>query len=127
MPLVRISLIKGKSREYIHAISEGVHQAMVDTYQVPDGDRFQLINQHEPEDFIYDPSYLGIQRTDDAVFIHITAGNWRNTATKKALYRAIADRLSRDPGVRPEDVQIVISSNERDEWSLGNGVASYLS
>ena len=127
MPLVRISLIRGKSREYIHAISEGVHQAMVDTYQVPDGDRFQLINQHEPEDFIYDPSYLGIQRTDDAVFIHITAGNWRNTATKKALYRAIADRLSRDPGVRPEDVQIVISSNERDEWSLGNGVASYLS
>jgi phenylpyruvate tautomerase PptA (4-oxalocrotonate tautomerase family) len=127
MPLVRIALIKGKSREYIHAISEGVHQAMVDTYQVPDGDRFQLINQHEPEDFIYDPSYLGIQRTDDAVFIHITAGNWRNTATKKALYRAIADRLSRDPGVRPEDVQIVISSNERDEWSLGNGVASYLS
>jgi phenylpyruvate tautomerase PptA (4-oxalocrotonate tautomerase family) len=118
MPLVRISLLKGKSRDYISAISEGVHQAMVDTYNVPGGDRFQLIHQHERDEFIYDPGYLGIQRTNDAVFIHITAGNWRNTATKQALYRAIADRLEKDPGLRREDVQIVISSNERDEWSL---------
>jgi phenylpyruvate tautomerase PptA (4-oxalocrotonate tautomerase family) len=126
MPLVRISLLKGKSRDYIRAISEGVHQAMVDTYKVPVGDRFQLIHQHQPDEFVYDPNYLGIHRTDDAVFIHITAGNWRDTATKKALYEAIADRLAKNPGIRREDVQIVISSNERDEWSLGNGVASYV-
>jgi phenylpyruvate tautomerase PptA (4-oxalocrotonate tautomerase family) len=126
MPLVRISLLKGKSREHIRAISEGVHQAMVETYNVPAGDRFQLIHQHERDEFVYDPAYLGIRRTDDAVFIHITAGNWRDTGTKKALYRAIADRLEQDPGLRREDIQIVISSNERDEWSLGNGVASYV-
>ena len=126
MPLVRVSLLKGKSRDYIRAISEGVHQAMVETYKVPAGDRFQLIHQHERDEFVYDPSYLGVQRTDSAVFIHIIAGNWRDTATKKALYRAIADRLEKDPGLRREDIQIVISSNERDEWSLGNGVASYV-
>jgi phenylpyruvate tautomerase PptA (4-oxalocrotonate tautomerase family) len=126
MPLVRISLLKGKSRDYVSAISEGVHQAMVETYQVPPGDRFQLIHQHERDEFVYDPSYLGIQRTDDGSVHPHHAGNWRDTAAKKALYRAIADRLAKDPGIRPEDVQIVISSNERDEWSLGNGVASYV-
>lgn len=126
MPLVRISLIKGKSREHIRAISEGVHQALIEAFNVPPGDRFQLIHQYEPDDFIYDPSYLGITRTDDVVFIHIVAGNWRDTPAKKALYKAIADRLAKDPGLRREDVQIILSPNARDEWSFGNGLASYV-
>ena len=126
MPLVYISLLKGKSREYIRAVADGVHQALVDTYNVPPDDRFQLIRQCEQDELIYDPQYLGIHRTDDLVFIHIIAGNWRDTPTKKALYEAIADRLVAQPGLRREDVQVVLSSNQRDEWSLGNGVASYV-
>lgn len=126
MPLVHISLLKGKSREHIRAIAEGVHQALIAAYGIPPGDRFQLIHQHEPEDFVYDADYLGIHRTGDVVFIHIVAGNWRDTAAKKALYKGIADRLVANPGLRREDVQVVLSSNERDEWSFGNGVASYI-
>jgi phenylpyruvate tautomerase PptA (4-oxalocrotonate tautomerase family) len=126
MPLVYISLLKGKPRDYIRAISDGIHQALIDTYNVPPGDRFQLIRQHEPEEFVYDADYLGIHRTDDVVFIHIVAGNWRDTATKKALYGAIADRLAEKPGLRREDVQVILSPNARDEWSLGNGLASYI-
>lgn len=126
MPLVHISLLKGKSREHIRAIAEGVHQALIEAYGIPPGDRFQLIHQHEPEDFVYDADYLGIHRTNDVVFIHIVAGNWRDTAAKKALYKGIADRLVANPGLRREDVQVVLSSNERDEWSFGNGVASYI-
>jgi phenylpyruvate tautomerase PptA (4-oxalocrotonate tautomerase family) len=126
MPLVRISLLKGKSNEHIRAIADGVHRALTTTYNVPVGDRFQLIQQHAPEELIYDSDYLGIHRTDDVVFIHIVAGDWRDTAQKTALYEAIADNLTKSPGLRREDVQVVLSSNARDEWSLGNGVASYL-
>ena len=126
MPLVRISLLKGKSREHIRAISDGVHQALVEAYNAPPQDRFQLIHQHEPDELVFDADYLGIHRTDDVVFIHIVAGNWRDTATKKALYKAIADRLAERPGLRREDVQVILSSNARDEWSFGNGVASYV-
>jgi phenylpyruvate tautomerase PptA (4-oxalocrotonate tautomerase family) len=126
MPLVRISLLKGKSKEHIRAISDGVHQALIDTYNVPPDDRFQLIDQHEPEEFVYDANYLGIHRTDDAVFIHIVAGNWRDTPAKKALYKAIADRLAENPGLRREDVQVILSPNARDEWSFGDGLASYV-
>jgi phenylpyruvate tautomerase PptA (4-oxalocrotonate tautomerase family) len=126
MPLVRISLLKGKSKEHIRAISDGVHQALIDAYNVPPDDRFQLIHQHEPDEFVYDAEYLGIHRTDDVVFIHIVAGNWRDTATKKALYKAIADRLVEKPGLRREDVQVILSPNARDEWSFGNGLASYV-
>jgi phenylpyruvate tautomerase PptA (4-oxalocrotonate tautomerase family) len=126
MPLVYISLLKGKPREYIRAISNGVHEAMVETYKVPLGDRFQLIRQYERDEIVYDSDYLDVHRTGDVVFIHIIAGKWRDTANKKALYRAVADRLSKSPGLRREDVQVVISPNDRDDWSLGNGVASYV-
>lgn len=126
MPLVRISLLKGKPKEYICAISDGVHQALIDAYNIPPGDRFQLIHQHEPHEFVYDADYLGIHRTDDVVFIHIVAGNWRDTAAKKALYQAIADRLVANPGLRREDVQVILSPNQRDDWSFGNGLASYI-
>ena len=126
MPLVYISLLKGKSREHIRAISDGVHQALIEAYNIPHDDHFQVINQCERDDFLYDPDYLGIHRTDDVVFIHIVAGNWRNTATKKALYKAIADRLAEKPGLRPEDVQVILSPNARDDWSFGKGIASYV-
>jgi len=126
MPLVRISLLKGKSKDYIRALSDSVHEALIEAYGIPSADRFQLIHQHEPEELVYDENYLDIRRSDDIVIVHIVAGNWRDTATKKSLYKAIAQRLSRKPGLRPEDVQIILSSNERDEWSFGNGIASYV-
>jgi phenylpyruvate tautomerase PptA (4-oxalocrotonate tautomerase family) len=126
MPLVRIALIQGKSPEYIRAISDGVHRGLMDAFGAPADDRFQLIHQHGRDEFIYDSTYLGLHRTDDLVVINIIAGNWRDTAQKKALYRAITDNLVADPGLRPEDVLIVLSPNARDEWSFGNGLASYV-
>ncbi|SEN23686.1 Tautomerase enzyme [Methylobacterium sp. UNC300MFChir4.1] len=126
MPLVRISLLKGKSPAHIRAISDGIHRGLRDAYDVPADDRFHLIHQHAPDELIYDSDYLGLHRTDDVVIINIVAGNWRDTAKKKALYRAITDNLVVDPGLRPEDVLIVLSPNARDEWSFGNGLASYV-
>ncbi|RFU45195.1 tautomerase family protein [Paraburkholderia sp. DHOC27] len=126
MPLVRISLLKGKSPEQIRTIADGVHQALVETYNVPEKDRFQIIEQRSRGEIIYDKDYLDIERTDGIVIIHMTAGRWRDTATKKALYRRIAKRLSDDAGIRPEDVQVILSPNERDDWSFGNGLASYV-
>ena len=126
MPLIRISLIRGKSPAYIRALSDGIHRGLVEAFGAPVDDKFHIVQQHERDELIYDPDYLGLHRTDDLVVIHIVAGNWRDTPKKKALYRAITDHLVRDPGLRPEDVLIVLSLNERDDWCFGNGVASYV-
>ena len=126
MPLVRISLVRGKSPDYIRAISDGIQRGLVEAYEAPVDDRFQIVQQHEREDFIYDSDYLGIHRTDDLVVIHIVASNWRDTPKKKALYKAVTDNLVKDPGLRPEDVLIVLSPNGREDWSFGNGIATYV-
>ena len=126
MPLVRISLLKGRSPTELRAIADGVHAALMETYAVPAEDRFQIIEQRDPGEIIYSASYLGTQRTDGLVIVHIVAGHWRDTAAKQALYAGIADKLAIDPGLRREDVQVIITSNDRPDWSFGNGLASYV-
>jgi phenylpyruvate tautomerase PptA (4-oxalocrotonate tautomerase family) len=126
MPVVQISLIRGKPRAYIQSIAEGVHRALHETYDVPLHDRFQFIQEYDAQNLIYDSRYLGIERSDDIVFVHVFAGKWRDTAKKKALYQRIVELLAQKPGLRPEDVQIILTSNDRDDWSFGKGIASYL-
>jgi hypothetical protein len=117
---------QGKSHAYVRSIADGVHQALHEAYAVPQDDRFQLIREYEPEHLIYDANYLGIRRSRDIVIVHIVAGNWRDTETKTTFYKRVAELLADKPGMRPEDVQIVLSPNGRDDWSFGNGIASYL-
>lgn len=126
MPLVHISILEGQSPERIRAIADGVHRALVAVFDTPADDRFQMIRQLRPGELIYDSDYLGVHRSEGVVFVHIFASRTRSTAAKQALYRAIADNLSASPGVRPEDVVIVLSPNDRDDWSFGNGLASYV-
>jgi phenylpyruvate tautomerase PptA (4-oxalocrotonate tautomerase family) len=126
MPLVRISLLKGKSPAYIRAVADGLHRALHETYEVPVDDRFQLIDEYEPGKLIYDPGYLGIRRTDDIVIVTVLAGKWRDTLTKQAFYDRAVELLAANPGVDPSNVQIVLSENDRDDWTFGKGIASYL-
>jgi phenylpyruvate tautomerase PptA (4-oxalocrotonate tautomerase family) len=59
MPMTRISLLKGKSTEYLRAISDSLHQALVEAFKAP--------------------------------------------------------------GMRPEDVMVVINTTQTDEWSFSAG------
>ena len=125
MPLVRISLIEGKTAEYKKKIGDAVHQAMVETLNVPPLDRFQIFSTHARSDFIYDPQYLNIARTDDLVMIRITLNSGRSTEMKKAFYKRVADLLAAEIKVRPEDVLISLVEVSKENWSFGNGIAQY--
>jgi 4-oxalocrotonate tautomerase len=125
MPLVRIDIRRGKSADYIAALKDGIYAAMRENFQVPENDRFMLVSQYEAEEFDYHPSYLDIQRSDDLVIVQITANNTRGVEQKKAFYRAVVDNLVANPGVRPEDVLINLVETAKENWSFGNGVATY--
>jgi len=125
MPLVRISLRQGTSAEYRRAIADGVHQALVEAIAIPPDDRFQVISEYSPENLIYDPQYLGIKRSDKVVFIEVTLSAGRKPAQKRAFYKRVTELLAKSPGVRPEDVMIVLKEVVWENWSFGNGVAQY--
>jgi len=125
MPLVRIALRAGKPESYRRAIGEAVHRAMVEAINVPPLDRFQIITEHEVDGLVYDPSYLGIERTHDVIFIQITLNTGRTVDQKKALYARIVELLAEDLGVRPQDVLINLVEVPKENWSFGNGEAQY--
>ncbi len=126
MPLARISLRRGKPAIYRKAILEGIYQALRETFDVPEGDRFMIVTEHDEDDFVYDPDYLGIQRSDDLVYIQITVSNTRPTAQKQKLYRRIVEKLTEKPGLRPEDVFINLVEVLPENWSFGHGQAQYV-
>ena len=126
MPLTRISMRKGKPAAYCKAILDGLYQAMRETFDVPEGDRFMTISEHDHDDFSYGVNYLGIHRSDDLVIIQITVSDTRATATKQALFARIATLLTESPGLRKEDIFINLLECKTENWSFGNGIAQYV-
>jgi 4-oxalocrotonate tautomerase len=125
MPLVRISLREGKSEEYKKALADGVHRAMVEGADVPAQDRFQIITEHAAGGLIYDPTYLGVQRSDDIVMVQITLSTGRKPAQKRKLMKRMAEILQEKPGLRPQDLMVNLVEVAWENWSFGNGEAQY--
>ena len=125
MPLTRVSLRRGKSAAYRKAILDGIYRAMREEFDVPEEDRFMTITEHDEDNFSYSKNYLGIARGDDLVMIQLTVNNTRTVEKKRALYRAIVENLTADPGLRPEDILINLIEVLPENWSFGNGIAQY--
>ncbi|NUP24752.1 MAG: tautomerase family protein [Streptomyces sp.] len=125
MPLVQVSLRRGKSAEYHQALFEGVYRAMRETFDVPEDDRFMTITEHDSSTFSVSPTYYGVERSAEAVIIRITASSTRSLAQKQALYLRIVELLQANPGVRPEDVFINLVEVLPENWSFGHGIAQY--
>jgi 4-oxalocrotonate tautomerase len=125
MPLVRVSLRRGKPDDYKRAIGDGVYKAMREAFNVPEEDRFVVVSEHSESEFQFSKSYLDIARSDDLVIIQITANNTRTVEQKKALFAKIAELLSINPGLRKEDVFVSLVDVPKENWSFGNGIAQY--
>jgi phenylpyruvate tautomerase PptA (4-oxalocrotonate tautomerase family) len=125
MPLVRIAVPANRDASYRRSVSDAVHKALVDAIGIPPADRFHIVTAHNPEDLIFDPSYLDVARTPSFLAVHITLRRGRAPEKKRALYRAIADNVNAATGTRVEDVMVVLSENDAVDWSFGGGVAQY--
>jgi 4-oxalocrotonate tautomerase len=124
MPLVRIDLRDGKPADYRVAIGDVIYDALL-SIGVPPNDRFQIITEHPKTDLIFDPGYLGIERSEALVIIQITLNEGRSLELKKRLYKSIADQLNSRLSIRREDVLINLVEVKKENWSFGNGEAQY--
>lgn len=125
MPLVRISLMKGRPDGFGKKVGDAVYRTMTETINVPAKDNFQVITEHDKNGLVYDPEYLGIARGDGVIFIQITLNEGRTLEMKKAFYKMLTERLHGELDVRMEDVLINLVEVRKENWSFGNGVAQY--
>ena len=121
MPFARIDLAQGKKPEYRAALADIVYKGIVDVLKAPDGDRFLVINEHSSDNLIYDPHFLGWNRSADFILIQVTSTVGNNKESQLAFFRYVADELKTKLSVRPDDVMINLVFVDRSDWSFGNG------
>ena len=125
MPLVKLWMLHGKSPEFLRTAADCVHEALVAQANVPADDRFQIIQQLDADSLIAHPTYAGVNRSADLMIIEITLNQGRTLEVKKSLYADIVARLGRALDVRPDDVLISLLEVTKENWSFGNGLATY--
>lgn len=121
MPFARIDMIQGKAPEYRTAVADIVYRGIVDVLKAPDGDRFIVINEHTPANLIYDPNFLGWNRSADFLLIQVTSTVGNDKDSKLAFFRFVADELKSKLAMRPDDIMINMVYVDRSDWSFGNG------
>jgi 4-oxalocrotonate tautomerase len=126
MPLIRISMRRGRPASHPAAIVDGVYRALRSTFEVPENDLFAVVHQHDADEFVFDANYFGFERSAGLVIIQLTVANTRGVTQKKALYAAIAANLQKEPGLKPDDIFISLVEVKREDWSFGGGIAQYV-
>jgi len=121
MPLINISIPKGKSAEYIKAIADGVNSAVLTTLEgFPPDDRYQIIHEHESYELEYQT------RTGDRVMLYLIMRAGQKPESKKAFYQKVVQNLKSCPGIDPANVLITIAENHDIDWSFRDGVAQFV-
>jgi phenylpyruvate tautomerase PptA (4-oxalocrotonate tautomerase family) len=116
LPLVKISLRKGQCPEYLQAMLDGVHSALMEAFLIPDHDRHQQIYELDEHHFEIPPG-----KSNRFAIIEIIAFQGRSFAAKKKLYSAIVHNLGSSPGIAGDDILIILHEPPPENWGVRGG------
>jgi hypothetical protein len=125
MPLLCFDLIAGRSENQIKRILDITHEVMVNAFNVPPRDRYQIVREHLPSRMIIEDTGLGIERTANRMVLQVTTRP-RSRAMKEAFYRSLVGRLGDGCAILPSDVVVTFVTNTDEDWSFGLGRAQFL-
>ena len=122
MPLVTLTVRRGKDAAFKSAVLNAVHNALVAS-GVPQADRFHRVLELSAEDFRFDASYpdLATPRTDDFVLIEVLLSTGRSVKVKRQIAVDLIDALRQSPGLEPDNVMLVFKETLWENWSFAGG------
>ncbi|GAB3041150.1 tautomerase family protein [Oleiagrimonas citrea] len=125
MPLVRIDLNEGRSDSEIKTIMDTIQDCVVDAFNVPKRDRYQIVTEHKSGRMVLLDTGLGFERSEDAIVIQVFTSP-RATVMKTKFYKEVTERLGSAIGLSPKDILISVTTNTDVDWSFGFGESQYL-
>jgi hypothetical protein len=125
MPLLCFDLIAGRSENQIRGILDVTHEVVVNAFNVPERDRYQIVREHAPSRMIIEDTGLGMERTPNMMVLQVTTRP-RSRAMKQAFYSSLVEKLDAACGVAPSDVVVTFVTNTDEDWSFGLGRAQFL-
>ena len=124
MPLLRFDVVAGRTPAELRTLLDAAHAAVVEAFEVPEGDRYQVVHQHPAGELVVHDTGLGIERTDGVVLLQVTS-RARPQEQKVAFHRLLVRNLEA-VGTAGSDVVVSIVENGDADWSFGHGRAQFL-
>jgi hypothetical protein len=118
-------MIEGRSPDQIKALLDATHRALIAAFKIPARDRYQIVHEHPPSQFVAEDTGLGITRTRSCVVIQVTTRP-RGLKAKEIFYQLLCRELQATCGLSPSDVVVSIVTTTDEDWSFGNGRAQFL-
>ena len=125
MPLMRIDMIKGRSKKEIRNIMDIAYEVASQEFHLLPHDRFQIVTQHDADEMVIEDVGLGFERTDKMLIFSLTSSP-REQADKQRFYARLVKELHAHAGVAPTDVMINMTLNTKEDWSFGMGEAQFM-
>jgi phenylpyruvate tautomerase PptA (4-oxalocrotonate tautomerase family) len=127
MPFVNVYYPEGLSnKEELKKVSKSIHLSLIEHFEVPENDYFQMFLPYPSNQFFYDPYYLlegEKKRTEKIMYISITCGPGRTINQKKSLYQSLSKAISNHLNISTADIFITLNETSAENWSFGQGVA----
>jgi phenylpyruvate tautomerase PptA (4-oxalocrotonate tautomerase family) len=125
MPFVQFHVFEGRTDQELGALLDAGHRAVLDTFHVPERDRYQIVHEHRPSRVRFEDTGLGIKRSDKFVLVHISTQR-HPIEQKTAFYKRLCAELEHSCGIESTDVMVSIVENTVADWSFGFGRAQFL-
>jgi len=113
MPLVKIEIRKGRSKEHKSRLLNIVHQTLVDIVKIPENDRIQRLYELDIDNF-----EISSAKTDNFTIIEVTMFKGRTIDTKKKFLIELASRLNHELSISANDLIIVLHELPLENWGI---------
>jgi phenylpyruvate tautomerase PptA (4-oxalocrotonate tautomerase family) len=115
MPLVTVTMLKGKPKGFRKAILDVVHSSLVTAFKIPDHDRNQRIVEIDSDNYEY-PS----GKSDNYITVEMTVFPGRSIEAKRTLYQEIVTGL-KALDIPSDDILIVLKEPPLQNWGIRGG------
>jgi phenylpyruvate tautomerase PptA (4-oxalocrotonate tautomerase family) len=113
MPLIKVHMRDGKTKEHKKAVLDGIHNALVSAFKIPDKDRTQLLAEYDAEHFD--------GRDENYTVVEIVAFEGRSKDAKRQLYKEIVGNICGSTKLQPTDIFIIVNDIPKDNWGIRGG------
>lgn len=113
MPLVRVDM-HNHLADKREAMSAAIHGALVEGWEFPADDLFQIFRLHEQGDLFYSRTFPDADRSD-IVFVQILVYNGYTPEVKQRGAALVVERLAA-LGIKRDDILIALSENGDGDW-----------
>lgn len=103
------------------ALADALNQSLVQALDIPEGDRFIMISEHGDNELFLHPTFMGMERTEDAMFITVFIGAHRPLEDKQSVAKHINELSAEALGISPDDIFITLVPVPNDGFSFGRG------